>query len=102
MTTSVSETTGVERALDRLRDAGLKRTPQRHAILRTLASEPRHMTAQRIYEQARVGCPEIGLSTVYRTLGVLGQHRIVTTVAFDNGEASFALASSGHHHLLIC
>lgn len=89
-------------AFGRLHDVGLKRTPQRSAVLRTLAEEGRHLTTQQIFERARVHCPEIGLSTVYRTLTLLGDRGLVAPVAFPDGEASFSLSSAGHHHLLVC
>ena len=62
-------------ALDReafkqlLKDRGLKVTKQRLMVLEAIASRPEeHLTAEEIFELVKVGCPDIGLATVYRTI----------------------------------
>src|ERR1700755_83692 len=54
-----------------LRDAGLKATPQRLAILRSLASDETHPTAQELYERLSTDIPGLSVATVYNTLSAL-------------------------------
>ncbi len=56
----------VERAARKLRDLGYKATPQRVAIVKTLADQP----YQKPHE-IRQRCPQVSLVTVYRTLNLL-------------------------------
>lgn len=54
-----------------LRDAGLKATPQRLAILRSLAGDETHPTAQELYERLSPEFPSLSVATVYNTLSAL-------------------------------
>lgn len=62
----------VERAARKLRDLGYKATPQRVAIVKTLADYP----CQKPHE-IRQRCPQVSLVTVYRTLNLLRELGIV-------------------------
>jgi Fur family peroxide stress response transcriptional regulator len=61
----------VQDAAQTLRDAGLKATPQRIAILRALDGDETHPTAQELYERLRGEFPTISVATVYNTLSAL-------------------------------
>lgn len=54
-----------------LRDAGLKATPQRLAILRSLVGDETHPTAQELYERLSLEFPSLSVATVYNTLSAL-------------------------------
>jgi Fe2+ or Zn2+ uptake regulation protein len=54
-----------------LREVGLKATPQRLAILRSLAGDVTHPTAQELYERLSVEFPGLSVATVYNTLSAL-------------------------------
>jgi Fe2+ or Zn2+ uptake regulation protein len=54
-----------------LRDAGLKITPQRLAIVECLAGDYTHPTAQEVYERLRPRFPTMAVATVYNTLSAL-------------------------------
>ena len=54
-----------------LRDAGLKATPQRLAILRSLVGDETHPTAQELYERLSPEFPSLSVATVYNTLSAL-------------------------------
>jgi Fe2+ or Zn2+ uptake regulation protein len=58
-------------AAQALRDAGLKATPQRLAILRSLAGDETHPTAQELYERLSHEFPSLSVATVYNTLSAL-------------------------------
>ena len=52
---------------------GLRLTRQRRAVLDAIAAAPSSLSALQVYDAARAGCPELGLTTVYRTLDVLAE-----------------------------
>jgi Fe2+ or Zn2+ uptake regulation protein len=54
-----------------LRDAGLKATPQRLAILLSLAGDETHPTAQELHERLSPEFPSLSVATVYNTLSAL-------------------------------
>lgn len=77
-----------------MRGGGYKATPQRLAVLRALVEEQH----QRL-EEVRARCPEVGLVTVYRTLGLLGELGIVRRLDLGDG-ARYELAEDHHHHMI--
>ena len=54
-----------------LREAGLKATPQRLAVLRSLAGDVTHPTAQELHERLSGEFPGLSVATVYNTLAAL-------------------------------
>jgi Fur family peroxide stress response transcriptional regulator len=60
-----------QNAAQTLRDAGLKATPQRIAILRALDGDETHPTAQELYDRLREEFPTLSVATVYNTLSAL-------------------------------
>ena len=97
------------RAEELLKEKGLKVTRQRMAVLEAIGSCPQeHLTAEEIFELVKVGCPDIGLATVYRTIQLLRDLRLVDRIEFDDGivryEMGSALESAGkhRHHHLVC
>ena len=61
----------VQDAAQTLRDAGLKATPQRIAILRALDGDETHPTAQELHDRLREEFPTLSVATVYNTLSAL-------------------------------
>ena len=97
------------RAEELLKEKGLKVTRQRMQVLEAVTSRPEeHLTAEEIYEIVKLGCPEIGLATVYRTIQLLGSLHLIDRINFDDGfvryEIGSALEGTGRHrhHHLIC
>ena len=80
-----------------LKRAGLKLTPQRVAIVRELADDCTHPTAQKLFERLRPTFPTMSFATVYNTLDALaklklvGSLRLGTAVRFDPN-------TTPHHH----
>ncbi len=60
------------------------------------------MSAYEVHRTARLTAPELGLSTVYRTLLTLSEAGVVDAIGQHDGEATYRLCSGGHHHHLIC
>lgn len=86
-----------------LRETGHKATPQRLMILAALRHAPGHMTASEIYEQVLAEYPYVDISTVYRTLAVLKDLRLVSEIDMGIGDTSYEwVPREGRHHHLIC
>lgn len=92
-----------------LREKGLKVTAQRIAVLSALSDRPdSHLTAEEIYELVKVSSPEIGLATIYRTIQILLELKIIDRIYLDDGYVRYELGhvyedeDSHHHHHLVC
>lgn len=85
-----------------LRKSGHKATQQRLIILTTLRHAGGHVTASEIYEQVKDSYPYVDISTVYRTLGVLKEMRLVAETDMGTGEYTYEWIRPRRHHHLIC
>ncbi len=88
-----------------LKEKGLKVTAQRLLVLELMAAHPgEHLTVEDIHALARERYPKIGLATIYRTVQVLVELKLLDKISFDDGYARFELAklpgeeNKGHHH----
>ena len=84
-----------------LREAGIRMTKQRLAIVQVLAETDDHPDANAIFHRAFSKDPSISLSTVYRTMRILETFGTIHRHAFEDGRARFEHASRGHHDHLI-
>ena len=85
-----------------LREAGHKMTPQRMMILTSLRHAPGHLTAADIYDRVKQSYPYVDISTVYRTLTVLKDLRLISETHMGDGDAAFEWVGAERHHHLIC
>jgi Fur family ferric uptake transcriptional regulator len=86
-----------------IRRRGHKLTPQRHLVLKVIASSHDHLTPEVIYEKSRLEDPGIGKVTVYRTLDLLSKLNLLCRVHTDGRCRSYMMRRpAGHHHHLIC
>lgn len=81
-----------------LRRAGLRMTSQRATVLAALAAAGAHPTAEAVAEHAQSLDSGLHLATVYRTLRLLEEHRVVTHVHLGHGPAVYHLAHERHAH----
>lgn len=80
-----------------LRDAGLRVTPQRLAVLDALM-EQSHPTADDIYRRVAARFPGFGLATVYNTLATLQAHGQLLVVDDRQGRR-YDLRTEPHQHI---
>ncbi len=97
--------TRLERIKKLLHSASYKLTPQREATVRVLLeNEEDHLSAEDVYLLVKEKSPEIGLATVYRTLELLTELKIVDKINFGDGVSRYDLRQEGaahfHHHLV--
>ena len=89
-----------------LRGHGYRCTMPREAVLEVLRGTLDHLSAEEIYLAVHRRLPNIGLTTVYRTLDLLVRMGVVVKFEFGDGRARFELAGhpqgKGHHHHLVC
>jgi Fur family transcriptional regulator, ferric uptake regulator len=85
-----------------LNQHGYKLTRQRRAVMDVLGQGATRLSAADIFEEAQRACPDLGLTTVYRTLDILVELGGVRRVHLDDGCEAFAPASVEHGHYLIC
>ena len=91
-----------DRMLAELKRAGLKLTPQRIAIVRELADDLSHPTAQALFERLRPAYPTMSFATVYSTLDVLVDHGLAGSLAADESSRAvrFDPNVEPHHHAI--
>ncbi len=85
-----------------LRRSGHKLTPQRLMVLSAVRHTPGHLTAADILDQVRQKYPYVDISTVYRTMAVLKDLRLVHETNIGTGDTTFEWSGGARHHHLIC
>ena len=85
---------------------GYRMTIPRQAVLDVLSKLSGHPSAEDIYFEVHKAYPDIGLTTVYRTLELLVQMGIASKFDFGDGRARYELSEGPggvrHHHHLVC
>jgi len=88
---------------ERIRSQGFKLTLPRQLILDMLNKTKHHLSADEIYIFLRRRYPQIGLTTVYRTLEMLVRLGLINKFDFGDGRFRYELkGKEEHHHHLIC
>ena len=83
-----------------LRRQGVRITRQRSAILGIISETEDHPDALEIFRRAVTIDPSISLSTVYRTMKLLGDMGAIHRHAFEGGPSRFEHAADHHDHLI--
>ena len=83
-----------------LRRQGVRITRQRSAILGIISETEDHPDALEIFRRAVAVDPSISLSTVYRTMKLLGDIGAIHRHAFEGGPSRFEHAADHHDHLI--
>lgn len=87
-----------------LKKNGLKFTIQREIILETLYESDEHVTPETLHKMIQDKHPELklGIATIYRTLGLLENEEIVTSLSFGAQGKKYELGAKEHHDHMIC
>ena len=92
----------VEQRLEHLKaiakNAGVKLTHQRLAIFRELAATEEHPDADSIFRAVQQRMPTVSVDTVYRTLWMLHDLGLVTTLGPQRDGVRFDANLEQHHH----
>lgn len=89
--------------LERLcQEKGLKMTGQRRVISRVLSEADDHPDVEEVHRRSALIDPRISLATVYRTVRLLEEARVIARLDFGDGRARYEPTTVGrHHHHLI-
>lgn len=85
---------------DGLKRSGVKFTHQRLEIFHEVAKSPDHPDAETIFKGVRTRVPSISLDTVYRTLWLLIDLGLITTLGPPRERVRFDANMNSHHHFI--
>lgn len=87
-----------------LKKNSLKFTIQREIILQTLYNCDEHLTPEALHQLILQRHPDlkIGIATIYRTLSLLEESEIVTSLSFGTQGKKYELGAKEHHDHMIC
>jgi Fur family peroxide stress response transcriptional regulator len=92
----------VERRIEQFKaaakKAGVKLTHQRLEIFREVASSLEHPDAETVFRAVQARMPTVSLDTVYRTLWMLNDLGLITTLGRRRGSVRFDANLKRHHH----
>lgn len=90
------------RVLDLLRAADLRPTRQRLALARLLFDGcDRHVTAERLHEEALAADVKVSLATVYNTLHQFTAAGLLREIVVDGTRSYFDTNTTDHHHFFV-
>jgi Fur family peroxide stress response transcriptional regulator len=89
----------IEQIREKLKEAGLKVTPQRLAILEAVYELDNHPSAEHIIDYIRGAHPGIATGTVYKVLDTLVENRLIKRVKTDKDAMRYDGILENHHHL---
>jgi Fur family peroxide stress response transcriptional regulator len=84
----------------KLREKGLKVTPQRLSIYGILMDTKEHPSAETIYEVVKDRMPSISFNTVYKTLSSLEESGLIKKLVVEENHYRFDADTSPHAHIL--
>ena len=94
----------VDRRLERFKSAtasaGVRLTHQRLEIFREVASSVEHPDAEAVLRSVRKRMPTVSIDTVYRTLWMLNDLGLVTTLGPRRESVRFDANLDRHHHFI--
>jgi Fur family peroxide stress response transcriptional regulator len=92
----------IESNLDEFRDAcrelGIKATHQRLEIFREVAHSAEHPDAEAVFRGVQARLPTVSLDTVYRTLKLLTELGLISTLGQRQESLRFDANKAPHHH----
>lgn len=84
---------------DKLKEKGLKVTPQRVAIYDAIVKLKNHPTADNIIAYIKANHPNISVGTVYKVLDSLVENDLLKKVKTEKDIMRYDAILSNHHHL---
>ena len=87
-----------------LKKSEFRMTFPRKIVMELLSKTKDHLLAKDIYLKINNKYPDIGLTTIYRTLDLLVKMGMINKFEFGEGQSRYELAwdFKEHHHHLIC
>jgi Fur family transcriptional regulator, peroxide stress response regulator len=88
----------IEQQSAKLKELGLRITPQRLAILAALDGDTSHPSAMEIHRRLAEGYPTLSLATVYNTLEALAENGMLLELPITKGKLNYDPDTSDHDH----
>ena len=85
-----------------LRRHGYKLTRQRRSVIKAVVSSKYRLTPAALYNKLHQDYPDIGLVTVYRTLGLLSNLGLLCKLHTGGNCHTHTIGTPERHHHLIC
>ena len=83
-----------------LKMAGYRITKQRHTIIGILADRQDHPSVRQIYNKIRFNNPDISLATVYNTLNMLVDMKLLKEIEFEKSDNRYETNLAPHINLV--
>jgi Fur family ferric uptake transcriptional regulator len=80
----------------------LRLTRQRRAVLDAVAEASASVSPVQVFDAARERCPELGLTTVYRSLELLSEIGALRRVHGPDHCEAFVPSGAAHGHTVVC
>lgn len=97
----MKEQTLLVNAAQKLKEHGIKPTPQRQVILAYLMSSDEHPSITMIHQYLKRKDIKVSLATVYNTLELLARSELVVEVSMDNGgHIRYDYFDRPHYHMI--
>lgn len=87
-------------AISILRQCDIQPTPQRIAVVECVLTSKTHPTADEVLVSARKKCPTVSRATVYNTLKLLVERRLIGVQTIKEGAVVFDPNVQRHHHFI--
>lgn len=89
----------IEKAVDKLKETGVRMTPQRYAILAFLLDTNCHPSADEIYRALEDRFPNMSVATVYNNLKLFKEAGLVRELTFGDNASRFDAMLHDHYHI---
>ncbi len=91
----------MERLLEKCNKLGLKMTEQRKIIIQVLSDSKDHPDVESVYNRAVKVDKRISIATVYRTIRLFEENKIIEKHEFGDGRFRYEEVTEEHHDHLI-
>lgn len=91
----------IESFVELCHEKGIKVTQQRIEIFKAIVQAKDHPDAENLFHKLRKKLPTLSLDTVYRTLWVLNDLGVITTLGSSRERTRFD-GNLSHHHHFVC
>ncbi|TAH31376.1 MAG: transcriptional repressor [Cytophagales bacterium] len=85
--------------IEKLKEKGLKVTPQRLAIFEAVMALDNHPTAENVSEYIKINHPNVSVGTVYKVLDSFVENNLLKKVKTEKDIMRYDAVLSHHHHL---
>jgi len=85
---------------EKIKSAGYKLTPARKAVIEVLETNHNHLNHNQILEEGKQIYPKLSRATVYRTMELLVELKLMRPFYLNDPTQRFVSAAGGHHHMV--